>query len=78
MRILRRQQNTTPFYKTFNMTADYLIAVDAGGTKTRALAYRADDFTPISESETRAGTGNLADSPEDAVRSILDGVTLCS
>ncbi|MBO7404080.1 MAG: hypothetical protein J6V24_03880 [Clostridia bacterium] len=60
------------------MTTDYLIAVDAGGTKTRALAYRADDFTPIPDSETLAGPGNLADSPEDAVRSILDAASRCS
>ena len=29
------------------MKTDYLLSLDAGGTKTRALAYRADDFTPV-------------------------------
>ena len=28
---------------------DFLIGIDAGGTKTRALAYRADDFSPVPE-----------------------------
>ena len=43
------------------MTVDYLIAVDAGGTKTRALAYRADDYTPIPPSETVAVDNMEAD-----------------
>lgn len=60
------------------MTVDYLIAVDAGGTKTRALAYRADDYTPIPPSETVAGPGNLADSPDDAVRAILGAASRCA
>ena len=60
------------------MKTDYLLSLDAGGTKTRALAYRADDFTPVMGSEVFAGPGNLADSPDAAVRSILEAAGACS
>ena len=59
-------------------SSDYLLGIDAGGTKTRALAYRTDDYSPIPASETITGPGNLADSPDDAVRSILDAAERCS
>ena len=59
-------------------SSDYLLGIDAGGTKSRALAYRTDDFSPIPASETITGPGNLADAPDDAVRSILDAATQCS
>ena len=60
------------------MKTDYLLSLDAGGTKTRAIAYRADDFTPVMGSEVFTGPGNLADSPDAAVRSILEAAEACS
>ena len=59
-------------------TSAYLLGIDAGGTKTRALAYRAGDGSPIPESEALAGPGNLADAPDAAVRAILDAAARCS
>ena len=57
---------------------DFLIGIDAGGTKTRALAYRADDFTPVPETESRAGPGNLTSDYEGACRSILKAGSDCA
>ena len=57
---------------------DFLIGIDAGGTKTRALAYRADDFTPVPETESRAGPGNLTSDYAGACRSILKAGSDCA
>ncbi|MBQ3956714.1 MAG: hypothetical protein II680_12560 [Clostridia bacterium] len=57
---------------------DFLIGIDAGGTKTRALAYRADDFTPLPETESRSGPGNLTSDYEGACRSIRKAASDCA
>ena len=53
-------------------TSDFLIGIDAGGTKTRAFAYRAQDFSPIPGSEARSGPGNLTYDTAGAVVSISE------
>jgi N-acetylmuramic acid 6-phosphate etherase len=57
---------------------DFLIGIDAGGTKTRALAYRADDFAPIPESESFSGPGNLTYDPAGAVQAIAEAAGSCA
>lgn len=57
---------------------DFLIGIDAGGTKTRALAYRTDDFSPVPESEARSGPGNVTTDPKGASESILTAAEACA
>ncbi len=57
---------------------DFLIGIDAGGTKTRALAYRADDFSSVPETETRTGAGNMTSDPAGATASILEAASGCA
>ena len=57
---------------------DFLIGIDAGGTKTRALAYRTDDFSPVPESEARTGPGNVTSDPKGACGEILRAAEACS
>ncbi len=58
--------------------SDFIIGIDAGGTKTRALAYRTDDLSPIPESETRGGPGNLTYDPEGAFAAISETAKKCA
>lgn len=48
---------------------EFIIGIDAGGTKTRACAYRIDSNTPIAEAFT--GCGNPASAGESAVAEIV-------
>ena len=57
---------------------DFLIGIDAGGTKTRALAYRTDDFSPVPETEVRTGPGNMTSDPAGASASILEAASGCA
>ena len=57
---------------------DFLIGIDAGGTKTRALAYRTDDFSPVPETETRTGAGNMTSDPAGATASVLEAASGCA
>ena len=57
---------------------DFLIGIDAGGTKTRAMAYRADDFSPVPETEARSGPGNVTSDLAGARASILTAAEACA
>ncbi len=57
---------------------DFLIGIDAGGTKTRALAYRTDDYSPVPASEARTGPGNVTSDPKGASESILAAAEQCA
>lgn len=57
---------------------DFLIGIDAGGTKTRALAYGIDGFSPVPESETRAGPGNVTTDLAGAGESIFAAASGCA
>ena len=48
---------------------EFVIGIDAGGTKTRAVAYRINSSTPIAEAVT--GCGNPASAGESAVTEIV-------
>ena len=64
--------------KKAEKTADFLIGIDAGGSKTRAMAYRSDDFAPIAGSEAVSGPGNLTYDPDGAVQAITDAARKCA
>ena len=64
--------------KTDAPDGGFLIGIDAGGSKTRALAYRAADLSPIPGSESLAGPGNLTYDPAGAAQEIARAARSCA
>lgn len=63
-----------PFYKREEIILNYLIGVDAGGTKTEAVAY-SQNGSPLSTGF--AGHGNLLINEEAAIANILSAIRQC-